>query len=368
MMMSFNSLRRLNPGSAAVGLLALLATASVAFAASGGFKRSVLDAIPTASQAVLGDHYPAVHVPFPNGVVGYPDLTYASIPGYRPLHLDLYVPSGPPIPRPLIVYIHGGGWAFGQPRQSGAFSKWPDVLALIASRGYVVASVEYRLSSEAPFPAAIQDVKAAIRWLRANSQRYGIDPRRVGVWGGSAGGHLAALDGVTCAVAALSPSVSGGPTAAPGIGQARIAPAGPQGDCIQAFATWYGVFDFNQPVPSEHGTPKAGSLVGRFLGCGEALCTHEQRAVASPATYVKAGEPPALLIVGSADTVVGPQQSRDFYQLLRAKGNRAQLLIIPGVNHSFIGKTPVQTRAASLEALQQTLEFFAATLGRGRKG
>lgn len=352
------------------GLAALVALAATAGAqaAPTGFSRAVLGSIPTSTQAVLGDHYPAVRVPFPNGVIGYPNLTYASIPGFRPLHLDLYDPPGRRSPHPLIVYLHGGGWAFGQPRQSGAFSNWPDVMALIASRGYVVASVEYRLSSEAPFPAAIQDVKAAVRWLRANARQFGIDPRHVGVWGGSAGGHLAALDAVTCTVGALSPSVAGGPTAAPGIGQAKIAPAGPDGDCVQAFATWYGVFDFNRPVPSEQRAPKADSLVNRFLGCPRGNCTPEQRAVASPSTYVQAGEPPALLIVGSADTVVGPQQSRDFARLLRSKGDQAQLLIIPGVNHSFIGKTPGATRAASLEALQKTLQFFEATLGPGRKG
>ncbi|MDE2261991.1 MAG: alpha/beta hydrolase [Gammaproteobacteria bacterium] len=367
-MKRFIAVGRLHRAGLAAGTLAALLAAGSACAASQGFSRAVLDSIPTASQAVLGDHYPTVRVPFPGGVVGYPNLTYASIPGYQPLHLDLYVPPGPRVPHPLIVYIHGGGWAFGQPRQSGAFSNWPDVLALIASRGYVVASVAYRLSSEAPFPAAIQDVKASIRWLRANAGEYGIDARRVGVWGGSAGGHLAALDAVTCAVAALSPSTSGGPVAGPGIGEANIAPAGAQGDCVQAFATWYGVFDFSQPVPSERRAAKSGSMVDRFLGCPRTACTQQQRAVASPATYVKAGEPPALLIVGGADTVVGPQQSRDFYHLLRSKGDEAQLVIIPGVNHSFVGKTPAATRAASLQALQRTFEFFEATLGRGSGG
>jgi len=346
----------------AAGALAALFAAGVVCAANAGFSRTVLDSIPTASQAVLGDHYPTVRVPFPDGVVGYPDLQYAVVPAYRPLHLDLYVPAGPRTPHPLIVYIHGGGWAFGQPRQSGAFANWPDVLALIASRGFVVASVQYRFSGEAPFPAAIQDVKAAVRWLRAHSGEYAIDPRRVGVWGGSAGGHLAALDAVSCGVAALSPQASG--AARPGVLHAEIAPAGAEGDCVQAFVTWYGVFDFSKTIPGEQRAPKSDSTVGRFLGCPHTTCTAQQQAVASPATYVKAGEPPALLIVGSADTVVGPQQSRDFYHLLRSKGDRAQLLIIPGVNHSFVGKTPAATRAASLEALQKTVQFFEATLAR----
>lgn len=361
-MMRFTAVGRLRHAAVAAGALAALLGAAAVCAANAGFSRTVLDSIPTAGQAVLGDNYPTVRMPFANGVVGYPDLQYAVVPAYRPLHLDLYVPAGPRKPHPLIVYIHGGGWAFGQPRQSGAFANWPDVLALIASRGFVVASVQYRFSGEAPFPAAIQDVKGAIRWLRAHAAQYGIDPRRVGVWGGSAGGHLAALDAVSCGVAALSPQASG--VIVPGVLQAQVAPAGPEGDCVQAFVTWYGVFDFSKPVPSEQRAPSSGSPVNRFLGCPHTACTAEQQAVASPATYVKAGEPPALLIVGSADTVVGPQQSRDFYHLLRSKGDRAQLLIIPGVNHSFVGKTPAATRAASLEALQKTVEFFETTLAR----
>jgi acetyl esterase/lipase len=341
------TLRRLLLGLGAAGLLG----GGLALAAQSGFPRALLERIPTGSQAVLGDHYPAVHVSFPGGVVGLPALTYEVLPWYRPMHLDLYLPAGKGARRPLVVYIHGGGWMSGHPRQSGAFENWPGVLALIASRGYVVASVEYRLSGEAAFPAAIQDVKAAIRWLRANAAEYGIDPSRVVVWGGSAGGHLAALDAVTCGVASLGPISEKG---------AQVAPEGPQGDCVQGLVTWYGVFDFRQP------RPKVGRVVERFLGCSAGGCTAAQLAAASPATYVKSGEPPALLIVGSADNVVGAQQSRDFDALLRSKGDPVQLLIIPGVNHSFVGSTPASTRAASLEALQRTFEFIQGTVGSGR--
>lgn len=350
-----NRLSFLTRWRSAIALTMGLLVVTSALAATSGLPSAVLNAIPTARRAVLGDHYPTVSVKFPDGVSGYPGLTYAVIPGYRPLHLDLYLPPGPSKPHPLIVYIHGGGWAFGQPRQSGAFVNWPDVLALIASQGFTVASVEYRLSSEAPFPAAIQDVKAAVRWLRAHAGRYEINPREVGVWGGSAGGHLAALAAVTCGVRALSPTVSGGPQVAPGIGQAKIAPAGPQRSCVQAFASWYGVFRFRR-------RPRIPSLVRLFLGCAHSACTRQQVDAANPWTYVKSGEPPGLLIVGSADTVVGAKQSKDFYRLLRAHGDPVQLLIIPGVNHSFIGKTPEATRAASLEALQRTIEFFESTL------
>src|SRR6185369_12270345 len=141
----------------------------------------------------------------PGDVVGFPDLTYSSLSGYRPLILDLYKPAKSGKPLPLVIYLHGGGWQGGHTRHSGAFEDWPGVLASIAARGYVVASVEYRLSGEAAFPAAVQDVKAAIRWLRMHATEFGIDKARAVVWGGSAGGQLAALVGASCGVAALEP-------------------------------------------------------------------------------------------------------------------------------------------------------------------
>jgi dipeptidyl aminopeptidase/acylaminoacyl peptidase len=156
---------------------------------------------------------------------------------------------------------------------------------------------------------------------------------------------------VSCGVASLNPTSDK---------KAQIAPAGADGDCVQGVVSWYGIFDFHEAQPSS-----ANPTVKRFLGCAEQGCTGAQLAAASPATYVKAGEPPMLLIVGSADNVVGPQQSRDFDALLRSKGDPVQLLIIPGVNHSFVGPTAARTRAASLEALQRTIQFIQRTVGQG---
>jgi acetyl esterase/lipase len=156
----------------------------------------VVDASP-----FLGDHYPSRTISFPSAVTGLADVTYSNIPGFRPLTLDIYLPSksgNRAAPAPLVLYIHGGGWTNGHSRQSGAFDDWPKVLASLAARGYVVASLNYRLSAEAPFPAAIQDVKSAIRFLWSRSSEYGIDPSKAIVWGGSAGGHLAALAATTC--------------------------------------------------------------------------------------------------------------------------------------------------------------------------
>ena len=135
------------------------------------------------------------------------DLAYATVPGFRTMTLDLYQPKRAPkdYPKPLLIFVHGGGWNSGDARQGGGFSDFPGVLAALAAKGYVVASVNYRLSGEAHFPAALQDVKAAIRWLRAHADEYGIDTSRVAVWGEEAGGQLAALAGTSCGVAALEP-------------------------------------------------------------------------------------------------------------------------------------------------------------------
>ena len=125
------------------------------------------------------------------------DIAYVT-DGDAAQKLDLYLPEKPSdTPLPLIVWVHGGGW------QAGSKSGCPAVG--FVARGYVAASVEYRFSQKAVFPAQIQDCQAAIRWLRANSKKYNIDPEHIGVWGGSAGGHLVALMGTLGGKKAFTP-------------------------------------------------------------------------------------------------------------------------------------------------------------------
>ena len=139
--------------------------------------------------------------------------------------LDLYLPEQrPEKPLPLIVHIHGGGWRGG--------SKFPCPATGMVLKGYVVASVEYRFSQKAIFPAQIQDCQAAIRWLRAHSKEYGIDPERVGVVGGSAGGHLSALVGTAGGKKAFAP----------------IGGHEQQSDRVQAVCDIYGPADFTTVV------------------------------------------------------------------------------------------------------------------------
>jgi acetyl esterase/lipase len=332
-----------------------------------------------AAKPVLDDRYPERRATFPDGVIGLADVTYSALAGYRPLTLDLYRPASISTARPLVIYVHGGGWQSGHTRHSGAFENWPQVLASIAARGYVVASLEYRLSGEAPFPAAIQDVKAAIRWLRTHAAEFGIDKRRAVIWGGSAGGQLAALAGTSCGVAALEPAGAGAAQRPePGAAEANAAksPAEgvgtPESDCVQAVIAWYGIFDFATlagPAASAGGlnANDPSATPARYLGCALATCGPKAIAAAGAASYLDAKDPPVLMIHGVNDRTVPILQSRAFLAALRAKGIPAELIEIPGVDHSFIGATADATRAASLQALDKSLEFIDRTMRGDRR-
>jgi acetyl esterase/lipase len=322
--------------------------------------------VGAAVQAVGADSFAKANVPFADNVTGYPELTYATLPGYRPLKLDLFVPAGNG-ERPLVIYVHGGGWMAGGPRRSAAYADWPKVLAALAAKGYVVASVGYRFSGEAPFPAAIQDVKAAIRWLHANGAKYGIDARRTAIWGQSAGGHLAALVGTSCHAAALSP----GARSVPAQGNVETvastaAGADEASDCVQAVVSWFGIYDFSTlkslPTAAQSETDPAI----KFLGCGDKPCDRARQDFASPMTYVDRTDPPFLLIHGTDDQTVPVAQTEQFDAALRKAGVPVTKLIIPGVGHSWIGQTADSTRKASLDALQISIDFIDKMIGSKR--
>ena len=340
-------------------------------------------AIPICPRVCGGNTYPEYSPPrvsFPDGVTGLPDIAYgAGSPGIRPLTLDLYLPPASFTgPRPFLVYIHGGGWSGGGSRSTGAYENWPGVLAFFASRGYVVASVVYRLTGEAPFPAAIQDVKAAIRFLRTSADKYNIDKNRGATLGVSAGGQLSSLAAVSCGVAALEPTTRAigggrggrGAVAANGVAGpvAAAAPATPpplESDCVQAGVMWYGFSDFTKlrvPVTPD-ATPWAENA---YLGCGKS-CTDEQLLAASPVAFVDASDPPLLIIHGMKDTTVFEAQAQELYDVATAKGEKAELLTFPDVGHSFVGETPEATTAASRAALARTITFLDATIGDKRK-
>jgi len=296
---------------------------AAALALAGGAQAAPVKA-DVAEKVVSADNFPKLHAAYPGGVTGHPDVVYSTVNGFRPLTLDVYAPARKGPPKPLVIYIHGGGWMGGTSRNAAAYANFPAVMADLAARGYVVASLNYRLGGEAKFPAATEDVDAAIRWLRAHAADYGIDKARVAIWGASAGGQLAALAATDCS---------------PSEGKA-------ESDCVQAAAIWYGVFDV--PALANGGPPY-------FAGNG---------AKASAVTFLDAKDPPFLLIHGTDDKTVPVTQSREMIAKLKDTGVRSEFIELPGIDHSWIGKTPEATRAAHLKALQATFDFFDATVGR----
>ena len=308
----------------------------LALAAAGSAAAAPPRDFPIAAEPVLQDRFPVQPVDFADGVKAYRDVVYQTVSGYRPQIVDIYVP-GTPGPHPLIVYIHGGGWANGHTRHSGAMADFPKALASLAAEGFTVASLEYRLSAEARFPAQVEDADAALRFLRAHAAEYRIDPARVGLWGGSAGGHLAALTATACHDATLDPNGDG---------------------CVQAVSTWYGVYDFAGMTA----TPDGNAAGARLLGC-DGPCPADRIRAVSPVTYIDRRDPPFLLIHGEDDKVVPVAQSHLGEAALRKAGVPVEAIYIPGVDHSFIGTTPEATRAATLKATNATFDFFHKVLG-----
>jgi acetyl esterase/lipase len=302
---------------------------------------------PVAAKPALDDVYPARVVNFPGGITSYADVVYSVIPGYRPMVVDIYTSTKTKTARPLVLFIHGGGWVGGHTRHSGALSDFPKVLAQLAAEGFVVASLEYRLAGEAPYPAQLQDARAAIRFLKSNAARYGIDPTRVGVWGGSAGGHLGALAALSCGVTSFDP-----------------APAAPGSECVQAAAVWYGIFDYGA-VLARPGPAGPNTAPNALLRCVPADCAKDLVAAASPITFIDSKDPPFLLIHGEADATVSVEQSRNVEAALRKSGVSVESIYIPGADHSFITATPEATRTATLRATNATFDFLHRTL-RGK--
>jgi acetyl esterase/lipase len=297
------------------------------------------------------DVFPRPPVAFADGVTALPDIEYSNLTGYRPLLLDLYLPKAGAT-HPLVIWIHGGGWSRGDSRGNGAITDFPAALAGLAARGYVVAAVNYRLSGEAKFPAQIQDVNAAIVFLKTNAARYGIDPSRVLLWGGSAGGHLAALAALTCGSTDYAPEPNTGRLSRKDMKTARAATIS---TCVQAAVIWYGVSEIGQ-FPSDNFTS--------LMGCD---CP-EKMALASPVNRVTAKAPPMLLIHGTADSQVPVEQTHALEARLKANGVTVQSLYIPDVDHGLLGKTPQATRTATLAALEATFIFIDRVMAPHRAG
>jgi acetyl esterase/lipase len=280
-----------------------------------------------------------------------PDIAYSTLPGYRPLLLDLYRRDDNAV-RPLVIFIHGGSWSTGSKRTTANFTDFPGLLAGLSQRGFVVASVDYRLSGEARFPAALQDIKAAIRFLRANARQYGIDTGRVAVWGASAGAHLAALAAYTGEDLDFDQ---------PGMENAG------ESDRVQALVGWYGTYELSgmfrpASTPVMQAAAEETSGPRRFFGCTTQGCPPDVIRQASPASHIDSNDPPTLLIHGMADTIVTDDQSRNLNEHLKSAGVSSKLILIDGVSHEWIGKELKTTTAASHQAVTVTFDWLEQTL------
>jgi len=235
--------------------------------------------------------------------------------------LDIYLPDTGNGPFPVIVSIHGGGFEMGD-KADGQVNAMLEGL----KRGYAVVSVNYRLSGEAVFPAQIQDVKAAIRFLRANAKTYKLNPDKMASWGGSAGGHLAALLGTTGDVATFDD---------PTLGNARYSSR------VQAVVDWFGPIRFDQMdaqfQASGNGRAShsaATSPESRLLGKAVTQAPELVKR-ASPATYISKNDPPFFLEHGTADPMVPTEQSKNFYaELVKVLGeDKVALTLLEGAGH-----------------------------------
>ncbi|MCP4191226.1 MAG: alpha/beta hydrolase [Planctomycetaceae bacterium] len=254
------------------------------------------------------------------------DLVYARSTS-RELCLDLYVPvSHSPVP--IIIWVHGGAWRQGGKRLSKARVRE------VINRGYALASVEYRLSQEALFPAQIQDCKAAIRWLRAHAKQYGFNGQRIGVWGSSAGGHLGALLGTSGEVKSLE-----------GVGEHLD-----YSSRVQAVCDWFGPTDFLQmnahaPQDNRLDHDAADSPESQLVG-GPIQAHPDKVRAANPITYVTSDDAPFLIMHGDRDPLVPFHQSQLLYRSLQMAGVESQLRRIKGAGHGGAGFHTAENRTA----------------------
>jgi len=239
------------------------------------------------------------------------DVAYGTQSSFQ--RLDILFPEPVSERRPAIIHIHGGGWYTG----GKGGEKTLAMLRAFADAGYIGVSIAYRLSDEAVFPAAVEDCKLAVRWLRANASTYGIDSNRIGAIGASAGGHLSAMLAVTTAADGLEGT--GGCSYFPSTISAAVAVCGP--------------LDLVNPL-SLALAHEDDPLVVRFLG-GTLAEKQDAAKRASPIYYVTATTPPLFLLHGTADKRVHPGQSTAMAEALARAGVPHRIVLVEGGKHGM---------------------------------
>ena len=261
----------------------------------------------------------------------------------RQLHLDILRPETASRElRPAIVWVHGGGWREGDRADA------PN--GPLAERGFVTASISYRFSDEATFPAQIHDVKAAIRFLRANAGRWSIDSERIGIWGHSAGGHLAALAAVSEGIPSLEGD-GGNPDELSDV-QAAVPLSAPT-DFLFDWDTGFG------NPRHEHFSAIEDLLDGRDL---TDPAVHKRAKLASPTRLATAGAAPMLVVHGTRDDLVPTDQGRRLVTALHEAGADATLLELASDTHNLESVLGATLDTPS-EALHRIVAFFERVLG-----
>jgi acetyl esterase/lipase len=241
------------------------------------------------------------------------DIAYANLsPAEKS---DIYLPDEGDGPFPVIISVHGGAFLGGD-KADGQLN--PMLYGL--KRGYAVVSINYRLSGEALFPANINDVKAAIRWVKANAGAYKLNAKKIALWGGSAGGNLVALAGVSGDVKELEDMTLGNAD---------------QSSRVQAVIDWFGPTNFllmdKQLKETGNGTPdhsEANSPESKLMG-KKITDIPEQVQKANPETYISKDDPPFFIEHGTKDNIVPTQQSGNFYKkLLPVLGSQKVTLVL----------------------------------------
>ena len=291
---------------------------------------------------------PAHDQPLPAPLAGaggtrlLPGIPYAAIRGVRPLELDLVLPPESGTRVPAVVFLHGGGWQVGSRHAAGPAYRdaSPTPFERMAQAGIAVASVDYRLSGEATFPAQLHDAKAAVRWLRARAGEIGIDPQRIAAWGESAGGHLAELLGLV-----TDPALEG-----------DVGITGPSSSVV-AVVAWYAPTDlvgFAADAAADPTDPETREA--RLLG-GPVPTVPDLAAQAGPISHVRPDAPPFLLLHGEADRFIPFIQSVRLHTALVEAGARAELYLYEDVDHMWVGSPE-----AAEQALDRTIDYLRRLL------
>ncbi len=265
------------------------------------------------------------------------DLAYATLSSAQ--KLDLYLPTTGSGPFPLVIMVHGGGFMFGDKADGGGLTGVDQLLAA----GYAVASINYRLSGEAQYPAQIFDAKAAVRFLRANAAKYNLDAEKFGAWGASAGGNLVSLLGTTCGVAELEGAELGNAD---------------QSSCVQAVVDWFGPIDFlkMQAQLTETGcsasTDDASSPESKLIGAA-IQTVPDKVALTNPMNYITSDDAPFFIENGTADCNIPPVQNKNLAEALSAVigADKVTYVSLEGAGH---GGSQFETA----ENLAQVIEFL----------